>query len=109
VCGSFQLPNLSEQSVPRWTVGDIGDLGFELRLLGCNSIFKFVGFGSATLHDTISCFTGSWTVGFALPTLKHRRRSLSSKVDTKETIWHLVFVQRNTPIASRFISSILRS
>jgi ribulose-5-phosphate 4-epimerase/fuculose-1-phosphate aldolase len=54
-----------------------GQLGF----LGGDILFKGVGNGSATLHDTTSCLR-VLTVGFALAIIICRRAAVGSKVNT---------------------------
>ena len=66
--GGFELADLLVEPVLQRTGGKLGGLRFQSRLLGCNTIFKGVGFGSATLHDTTSCLL-VLAVGFALPIL----------------------------------------
>src|SRR5439155_18916934 len=64
VGGGVQLAYFLEQPVLLGTVRELGDLRFQPGLLGCNSIFKCMGNGSATLHDTTSCLR-VLAVGFA--------------------------------------------
>jgi hypothetical protein len=54
--GGIKLPDFPEHLVPRWAMGDTGDLGFQSSFLGCNSIFKGLGYGPATLHDNLRAY-----------------------------------------------------
>ena len=62
--GGFELAYFLEQPVLLLTLWELGDLRLQAGLLGGNSIFKCVGNGSSTRHDTTSCLR-VLTVGFA--------------------------------------------
>src|SRR5205823_2439473 len=85
VGGGVQLAYFLEQPVLLGTVRELGDLRFQPGLLGCNSIFKCMGNGSATLHDTTSCLR-VLAVGFAGAILICRRPAICSEVNTVELV-----------------------
>ena len=85
VGGGVQLAYFLEQPVLLGTVWELGDLRFQPGLLGCNSIFKCMGNGPATLHDTTSCLR-VLAVGFADAILICRRPAICSEVNTVELV-----------------------
>ena len=85
VGGGVQLAYFLEQPVLLGTVRELGDLRFQPGLLGCNSIFKCMGNGSATLHDTTSCLR-VLAVGFADAILICRRPAICSEVNTVKLV-----------------------